>query len=105
MRGRSEVHRANRRFEFGVYHAIPEHPRPMYERDTYGQVGDSLSHSAAAHVSFGDDVEVFAHVVVRNGKVEFEQVLQPRLSDLLQLRVRRPKPRCYFASRVPPAAA
>lgn len=73
MGSRRKVHQANRRFEFGVDHAIPEHPVPMYELDTYGRVGDSLSHSADRE-SDNSDVEVFARVLVRRGRVVIEPV-------------------------------
>lgn len=72
MGNRKEVHRANRRFEFAVYLALPEHPRPMYERDTYGRVGDSLSHAASGPYVV-EDVDVYAQVVVRDGRVIFEK--------------------------------
>jgi hypothetical protein len=74
MGSRGQVHQSNRRFEFGVYHALPEHPRPMYERDTYGRVGDSLSHSAGEQSVFDDDADLIARIVIRNGKILFEKI-------------------------------
>lgn len=71
MGSRRKVHQSNRRFEFGVDQAIPEHPVPMYELDTYGRAGDSLSH-AADRESRPGDLEVFARVVVRRGHVVIE---------------------------------